>query len=107
MAFEGLGLLVGMIVGVGMFAMPYSVVSAGVLLSLFYFLLACGIVTIFHTLYGHVLFYHPERKRLPGYIREYFGTTAYYAAFLSRFLSYFGYLLAYGVLAGLLLSHII
>ncbi len=107
MAFEGLGLLVGMIVGAGMFALPYSVVSAGIWWSLFYFVLVGGVVTVFHTLYGHILFYHPERKRLPGYTREYFGPVGYWVAFLSRFLSYLGYLLVYGVLAGLFLSYIV
>ncbi|MEK7642873.1 MAG: aromatic amino acid transport family protein [Patescibacteria group bacterium] len=105
--FEALGLFIGMIVGAGMFAMPYAVAQAGIPWSLFHFVLAAIIVTVVHLLYGKIILAHGARDehRLPGYMQEYFGFTGYAVTFTARLFSYFGYLLAYGVLGGLFLRH--
>src|SRR3989344_5105184 len=93
---KGLGLLVGMIVGAGMFALPYAVSRAGLWWGAFHFILAAVLVTCIHLLYGKVLFHNHLRHRLPGYVREYVGENAYWVTLISRFFAYFGYLLAYG-----------
>lgn len=103
---RSLGLLVGMIIGAGIFALPYTVARAGFYASLAYFFIAASLVTTVHLLYGHVLFENHERHRLPGYMRANFGEGAYWIALLSRLFSYYGYLLAYGVLGGTFLSYI-
>ncbi|MEK7576631.1 MAG: aromatic amino acid transport family protein [Patescibacteria group bacterium] len=102
---KGLGLLVGMIIGAGMFALPYAIARAGFWWGTFHFVLAALLVTCVHLLYGKVLFQEHTRHRLPGYVREYVGEGAYWFALCSRFFAYFGYLLAYGVLGGLFLNH--
>lgn len=104
---KALGLLVGMIVGAGMFAMPYAVAHAGFFWSFINFALAAFLVTIFHLLYGHVLYHDHTNHRLPGYVRKYNGEGAYWLALSSRLFSYFGYLLAYGVLCGVFIANII
>ena len=104
---KALGLLVGMIIGAGMFALPYAVAHVGIFWSLFHFALAAVLVTIFHLLYGRVLYHNHTNHRLPGYVRRYNGEAAYWVALSSRLFSYFGYLLAYGVLSGIFLSNII
>src|SRR3990167_2562386 len=68
-AIDSLGLLVGMIVGAGMFAIPYVVSRAGLLLGSIYLLLGVSVVAVLHTLYGEVVYVIKERHRLPGYAR--------------------------------------
>lgn len=103
--FRGMGLLVGMIVGAGMFALPYAVWRAGMWWGLFHFMLAGFLVTTIHLLYGRILFRNHMRHRLPGYVRAYMGEGAYEITLWFRLFAYFGYLLAYGVLGGLFLEH--
>jgi amino acid permease len=94
-----------MIIGAGMFALPYVVWHTGFFWSSVHFLLTAFIVTLAHLLYGGVLWQHPERHRLPGYVRHYVGEAAYHITFVTRVASYFGYLLAYGILAGVFLAY--
>ncbi|KKU85267.1 MAG: hypothetical protein UY14_C0028G0006 [Parcubacteria group bacterium GW2011_GWA1_47_9] len=101
---RGLGLLVGMIIGAGIFALPYAVSEAGFIWSGIHFAVVAVIVTLVHILYGNILYDHPEHHRLPGYIRSSFGKWAAGLALISRLFSYYGSLLAYGALAGTFLS---
>lgn len=104
---KGIGLLVGMIIGAGMFALPYAVLRGGLVPSIVSFAFAAFLVTSVHLLYGDVLYHNHERHRLPGYVREYMGRGWYILAFASRLFSYYGYLLVYGVLAGIFLAQLI
>ncbi|MBI4121417.1 MAG: hypothetical protein HY470_00460 [Candidatus Ryanbacteria bacterium] len=103
MTLKALGWLVGMIVGAGMFALPYAVVRSGVFWGSVHFVLAASLVTAGHLLYGSVCYRINERHRLPGFVREYLGKTWYAVALVSRLFAYFGYQLAYGVLGGIFL----
>ncbi|MBI2052647.1 MAG: hypothetical protein HYT34_00150 [Candidatus Ryanbacteria bacterium] len=104
---SGNGLLIGMTIGAGMFALPYAVVAGGIFWSLLYLIVTISIVTRVHLLYGHVLYQDRERFRLPGYVRKYLGENFYRIALSSRFFSYYGILLAYGVLGGVFLSYLL
>lgn len=102
--FISLGLLVGMIVGAGMFALPYAVVEAGIFLGAIYFLLAFLVLTLLHLLYGEISYVVNQKHRLPGYVRYYFGDYVGRIATFSMMFGFFGALLAYGVLAGVFLG---
>ncbi len=104
---KGLGLLVGMVIGAGMFALPYAVTRAGLLWSTLHFVLAIILVTSIHLIYGKILSRSRIRHRLPGYVRVYVGEGAYRVTLVTRLFAYFGYLLAYGVLGGFFLEHFI
>ena len=105
-ALKGLGLLVGMIVGAGMFAFPYTILQAGVVPSVVFFVLVACVTTIIHILYGYVFYACDENHRLPGLVLKYLGLPAYYIVLPARFFSHFGTLLAYGILGGLFLSYL-
>lgn len=100
------GLLVGMIIGAGIFALPYTIAQAGLFWSLIYFLFVAIVVTLMHVWYGRVYIAHHEKLRLPGYMGHYFGRPAYVVSLWSRVASYLGYLVAYGILSGFFLEHI-
>jgi tyrosine-specific transport protein len=103
-ALVGLGLLIGMIVGAGIFALPYAIAQSGLFWGGFHFVLVAVIVIIIQILYGNVLYDHPEKHRLPGYVKSVFGERIGSLSIISRLFAYFGYLLAYGSLAALFLN---
>ena len=101
------GLLAGMIIGAGMFALPYTIVRAGIGWSLFHAIVVLILVTLTHALYAGVILKDRRHARLPGYAREYFGKTGFWIALISRLLAYWGFLLAYGIIIGDFFAHII
>jgi len=104
---DGLGLIVGMIVGAGMFALPYAVSKAGLLWGVVHMTIALVVLTLIHLLYGEVVYVVRERHRLPGYARMLLGHRAGQVATFSLFFGAFGALLAYGILAGTFLHTLI
>ena len=104
---KALGLLVGMIVGAGMFALPYTIMKAGIAWSFFHVVLVLILVTITHALYAAVILKDRRHARLPGYAREYLGEAGFWITLISRLLAYWGFLLAYGILIGGFFAHII
>lgn len=103
---SGLGLLVGAIVGAGMFALPHVIIRAGVVWGIFHGIVAFLVITALHFLYGRIIFLTPGVHRLPGYARLYLGNAAGAVSFLSTLLGFYGALLAYGILGGLFLRNI-
>ena len=99
-------ILSGMIIGVGMFGIPFSFARAGFLLGLAELLVLSGVVLIFHLLYGDIVLKTPEKHRLPGYIRIYLGGSAAKLAWASAFFGIVGTLLAYLVLGSVFLHNI-
>jgi len=101
---EAVLILVGMIIGVGMFAIPFSFTQAGFWLGALELLILAVVVVLLHLLYAEVVLATPELHRMPGYVRVYLGARA---AILSRASSIFGILgtlLAY-VLLGAVFLH--
>ncbi len=104
---KAVGLLAGMIIGAGMFALPYTIVRAGVGWSLFYTLLIFVLVTLTHALYAGVILKDRRHARLPGYAREYLGEVGFWVTLVSRLGAYWGLLLVYGVIIGNFLAPIV
>ena len=103
---EGIGLLVGMIIGAGLFALPYGFMKAGFGWSLFLFAAILAMSFILHYLYAAIIYITPGRHRFTGYMRRYLGKNAEYAALLFTFFGYYGSMLAYGVLGAIFLGNI-
>lgn len=105
-ALSGLGLLVGVIVGAGMFALPYAVAQAGLVWGVVHMIIAFCVLTLAHILYGEVVYISPGTHRLPGYARMHLGSWAGRLALLSALIGFYGALVAYGILGGVFLSHL-
>jgi amino acid permease len=103
---KGIGLLVGMIVGAGVFALPYVFSKAGVFWGIFHFALTFIILLFLHLLYGEVAYFTQGKHRFTGYVEIFLGKWAKELAFLTTIVSYYGSLLVYGLLAGLFLVNI-
>jgi len=103
---KGVGLLVGMIVGAGVFALPYVFSKAGLFWGIFHFAIVFVILLFLHLLYGEITYFTQGKHRFTGYVEMFLGKWAKQLAFLTTIASYYGSLLVYGLLAGLFLSNI-
>lgn len=99
-------MLAGMIIGVGMFGIPFSFAQAGFWLGALELAVLAGIVLLLHLLYGEIVLHTPSLHRLPGYIRLYLGRRAAGVAWGSAFFGISGTLLAYLVLGSIFLKNI-
>ncbi len=102
---KGIGLLVGMIFGAGIFALPFAIVQAGFFWGIFHFFLALILMIFFHLLYGEIAYFSGEKKRFTGYAEILLGKWAKQFAFLVTIFTDYGSLLVYGVLGGIFLSN--
>ncbi|MEW5907787.1 MAG: aromatic amino acid transport family protein [Patescibacteria group bacterium] len=101
----GIGMMIGMIFGAGIFALPYTFSQAGLFWGSVHFLVAFVILVFLHYLYGEVAYYTKGRHRFTGYVEIFLGKKAKFFAFLTTIASYYGTLLVYGLLGGLFFSN--
>jgi tyrosine-specific transport protein len=96
--------LVGAIVGLGMFGIPYTAANAGFFVTAFY-IVVLGIVTLLlHLMYGEIVERGKEKHRLTGTVEKYFG--AKWRRVMGSVIVYSIYasMLAYIVVAGKFLA---
>lgn len=103
---KGIGMMVGMIVGAGVFALPYAFARAGVFWGILHLIITFLILLLLHYWYGEVAFYTKGKHRITGYVGIFLGKKAKFLAFLTTLGAYYGSLLAYGILGGLFLANI-
>ena len=99
--------LIGTIVGVGMFGLPYVASRAGVGVVVAYLVILGAVVILIHLLYGEVVLRTRGQHRLVGYAERYLGFTGKALATLVFFFGLYGALLAYMVLGGEFLSFLL
>ncbi len=104
---EGLGLLLGMIIGAGLFALPYSFLQSGIVGGSLLFVLILLVSWLLHSLYAAIIYITPGKHRFPGYIKLHLGERAETLAAIFTFLSYYGAMLAYGLLGAIFLETIL
>lgn len=100
-------LLVGTIVGVGMFAIPFVFYRAGFLTGAVLLAVLAAATTLVHLAYAEVVAKTKEVHRLPGYVRLYIGRGAGRLSSISYIFGLSGALLAYLVLGGSFLGVLI
>src|SRR3989344_1428339 len=103
---EALGLLLGMIIGAGLFALPYSFSKSGVLAGSLIFVGVFLISWLMHLLFSAIIYSTPGKHRFPGYIKIHLGDGASQIAFIFSILSAYGAMLAYGILGSIFLGAI-
>lgn len=99
-------ILSGMIIGVGMFGIPFSFWQSGFALGIAELAVLAAVVTTLHLVYGEVVLAASRQHRLPGYARLYLGRPAEWVALASAVFGIIGTLLAYLVLGAVFLNNL-
>jgi len=102
--WRAVGIIAGMIIGSGMFALPYSVYRSGLEMSAFNAVLAFVAVLAIHLAYGEIVANTSHSHRLPGYVREYIGTKWGRLEFVLQIAAFNAVLVVYAILGGLFLN---
>jgi len=100
----GVATLVGTIVGVGIFGLPYAASKAGFFTQLFYLGVFAGVFVLLHLMFGEIMLRTTERHRLAGYVGIYFGGAAKKFIELITIIGTLGGMLAYLLVGGLFLQ---
>lgn len=98
---------IGMVVGVGIFGVPYAVGKIGFIFGIFYILVLGLILLLMHLLYGEVVLRTEEKHRLVGYAEMYLGKRGKVAAGLAQIFTFYGALIAYIIIGGYFLHMIL
>ncbi len=96
--------LVGTIVGVGIFGLPYVFYKAGILLGFFYLIIVAIILIIIHLFWAEISFETVENHRLVGYAKKYLGNKAKIIVACSTIFGFFGAIIAYFLLGSQFLA---
>ncbi|MBI2674320.1 MAG: amino acid permease [Candidatus Yanofskybacteria bacterium] len=99
--------MVGTMVGVGVFGVPFSFAKSGFLVG-FLFLLLTGFLTlVVNTMFGEVVLRTEKRHQIVGYTDLYLGPAWKKVMFLATVLSIYGAMLAYIIISGDFLSNVL
>jgi tyrosine-specific transport protein len=99
--------LVGTIVGVGIFGIPFAFAKAGFWVGSAFLVFACVATAVFTLLFGEVVLRTKEKHQLVGYTNLYLGKTYKRIVFFAAAVGLYGSLLAYIILAGEFLNNIL
>lgn len=100
-------ILMGTIIGVGLFAVPFVINKSGVL-PLFIYLIALAVIQYFlHLLFAEVILSTKGKHRLPGFMEKYVNQKGKKMAFLVDSLGAYGSSLAYIIIGGLFLHQLL
>lgn len=100
-------MMVGLILGAGIFALPYVFAKAGLFWGLFHFFLVFCLLLYLSYLYGEISFFTKGNHRFTGYVEILAGKEVKPFALVSTLVSFYGALLIYGVLGGIFMKTIL
>ncbi|MBU4375113.1 hypothetical protein KKH38_01260 [Patescibacteria group bacterium] len=99
--------MVGYIIGVGMFGLPFLVSRAG-LLSFIILIAALGLVQyLLHLIYANLIVVTEGYHRMPGYAEIYLGRRGKIIVFIAKLVGNCGALLAYIIITGIFLNQLL
>ncbi len=99
--------IVGTIIGVGIFAIPFLTLKVGLWVMLGYFFVLGIVAILIHYFLGEVVLQSPDFVRIPGFAKIYLGKWGYRIALISGILGLLGACLAYLILGGEFLAAIL
>lgn len=96
--------LVGTIIGVGLFSLPYVATRVGILPMLGYLLALSILVGLIHIYYARLVLVAPDNRRFTGFVELYIGPWAKKFSIISMLIGILGSNLAYIIVGGSFLS---
>lgn len=105
--YHAIAVMVGYIIGVGMFGLPFLTAKAGIL-SFFILLFTLGAVQyLIHLIYANLIIETPGYHRMPGYVGIYTGKWGKISVFIAKLIGNYGALLAYTIISGTFLYQLL
>lgn len=104
--YRALAVLVGTIIGIGIFGLPQVFLKSGIILAIFYLFLLSLVILLNHLFFGEIILRTKENHRFIGYLKKYLGKPFALIEFGSLIFSILGSLLAYIIIAGEFLNNI-
>jgi len=92
--------MIGFIIGVGMFGVPYAISRSGFIIGLLYFIGLGLIMLILHFFYTDIVLNTKEKHRYIGYARHYLGKSGRRIAYFTALFGITGGLIAYIIVGG-------
>ncbi|MEI6597114.1 MAG: aromatic amino acid transport family protein [bacterium] len=99
--------LMGAIIGVGLFAIPYITAVSGILPLIFYMVVLAVVQNYLHLLYAEIILSTRGSHRLPGYMERYNGRFGKFITLIITIFSDYGAMLAYIIVGGLFLHQLL
>ncbi len=96
--------LIGTIIGVGIFGIPYAISRIGAVPAVAYFLVLGGIQMLQHLFFAEAAIACPDKLRLPGLVGRYLGPRAKWIAATANIFGLWAGLVAYIIVGGEFLS---
>lgn len=98
--------MLGLIFGAGIFALPAAVARAGIFWGSTHFAVSLVLMIVVHLWYAEVAYFSEDGGRFTGYVKKLIGPYSSRVSFLLILITYYGALLAYGILGGIFLNAI-
>ncbi|MDD4994407.1 MAG: aromatic amino acid transport family protein [Candidatus Pacebacteria bacterium] len=105
--FEAIAVLVGTIIGAGVFTLPYIAANSGIVITITWLVIVSFIIMFLHLSFGEIVLRTKEDYRLPGYIGHYLNSSAKRFVLLITFLTFAFSLLIFLLLGSQFLGVII
>lgn len=93
-------ILIGLIIGVGIFGVPYVITKAGFFPAIFYFLVLGAAMILTTLFYGEVNLRTQGKHRIVGYAEKYLGKRGKIVAALAQIFGFYGAIIAYIIVGG-------
>lgn len=101
---KAMSTLVGTIIGVGAFAIPFVFLRGGITLGIVFLIVVGAVITMIHLMYGEIALRTKKRHRLSGYAKKYLPGKIWIWVGVITVVSLSGALLAYLIIGGKFLS---
>lgn len=105
--FKAIAIMVGYIIGVGMFSLPYLISKAGVLTFFIFIIVLGGVQHWLHLIYANLIIVTKGYHRMPGYVGIYLGRDSKRLVFIAKMIGNYGALLAYIIITGIFLHQLL
>ncbi|GAI14239.1 unnamed protein product, partial [marine sediment metagenome] len=92
--------LIGTVIGAGIFGLPYAFAKVGYIPGLFYLLVFAVVFLITNLCYGEVVLRTKDELEMPGYVQRYLGKWGKWLIAISLILGIYGALIAYVIGVG-------